>query len=260
MHCEDGRNYSRNTAYPDMGFNNVCLGTSFKYFDKNGNRKQLDADNYHDLIDRYEGSNKQPQFIYLLTFQNHGGYEQNESSLDTVHTTKDYNELTDDIDEYLSSVYLSAKAFKELTEYFEKCNRPVVVLMVGDHAPSFIKNLLVEDTALDEQISKRSVPYVIWANYKLDYDLNYKQASLVDLLPILFKTARLPLSSWYQCIIDLHDSIPVRTSNGLYMDNDYNIGVFNQDAEYYQLINNYYCIEYNSFLSDSEYMEQIFMP
>ncbi|MGN8963370.1 sulfatase-like hydrolase/transferase [Bariatricus sp. HCP28S3_D3] len=72
MHCGGEINYSRNSVYPAIGFDNIYLGPdAFSYISDNGNRSWLDVDNYNDLIDYYESANENPQFIYLLTFQNH---------------------------------------------------------------------------------------------------------------------------------------------------------------------------------------------
>ena len=145
MHISE-TNYNRNIAYSLMGFDNLVLGeAAFKYSEKNGNRVWMDSGNYKDLIDHYQTSGDNPQFFYLLTFQNHGGYEQNASELDTVHIKNDFGDLSDDVEEFLSSLYLSAKAFRELTEYFTTVDRDVIICMVGDHAPSswyrFMKKL-----------------------------------------------------------------------------------------------------------------------
>ena len=120
MHCGSKTNYCRDIVYPAVGFDNIYLGADdFKYYRKNGNRSWYDSDNYKDLIECYqEHHNEGPQFFYLLTFQNHGGYEQNDDSLDTIHVEGDFADLADDMNEYLSSIELSGKALKELTEFF----------------------------------------------------------------------------------------------------------------------------------------------
>ena len=119
MHCATPTNYSRDKAYPALGFDHVILGKSqFETLQYYGNRPWLDADNYQDMIKTYECLGEEPRFIYLLTYQNHGGYEQNPSEFDKVHTNADFGEFTDDVNEYLTGVQMSAEAFRELTDYF----------------------------------------------------------------------------------------------------------------------------------------------
>ena len=49
------------------------------------------------------------------------------------------------MDEYLSNIYMTDRAFGELTEYlteqYEKTGRKVIVAMAGDHAPSFVDHV-----------------------------------------------------------------------------------------------------------------------
>lgn len=168
MHNSTPYNYSRNIAFPAMGFDRIYLGkNSFSETNYYGNRPILDKDDYAGMLSLYEKDTDEPRFYYLLTYQNHGGYEQNDTSLDTVHTTRDLGDLTDDVDEYLSSIALSAKAFHALTEYFKSNERSVVICMVGDHAPSFISQLKANRKMDFEETElwKRTVPYVIWSNY-----------------------------------------------------------------------------------------------
>lgn len=262
MHCEAEGNYNRNYAYPAIGFDNVVLGPdSFSHKGSYGNRLWLDSDNYKDLIKQYETLDECPRFMYILTMQNHGGYEQNDSSFDTVHTQNSFGNLTDDIDEFLTSISISAEAFNELTDYFENCNRKVIICMVGDHAPSFIMDLPGKEDVLihNRSINMRTVPYVIWANYDMEIDLYTEYASMVDLTPMALKIAGLPLSVYYETILNLHEVLPVRTSDGLYVNREMQVGEYNSESQYYDLLKKYYYMEYNSMQKESEYQEKLFV-
>ena len=264
MHCANPDNYSRNTAYPAMGFEKTRLGQdSFTYNEMNGNRPWLDSDNYRDLIERYETADDEPRFMFLLTYQNHGGYEQNDSSMDTVHTQKDFGELTDEVNEFLSSIYLSCQAFKELTNYYSTVDRDVIICMVGDHAPSFVSSLPAKkDREIgDEGINMRCVPYVIWSNFDADLSDVYTDcASMVDLVPMVLHAAGVPLSSFYQEILNMHEILPIRTSSGQYVDRDSIIGNYDSSDKYYDQMKLYYYLEYNSLLEGDEYRSALFDP
>ena len=198
--------------------------------------------------------------MYLLTFQNHGGYEQNDSSLDTVHVRNDFSGLTDDIEEYLSSIKLSGEAFRELTDYFSSVDRNVIICMVGDHAPPFIKDLPERDSMLieDTSINQRAVPYVIWSNFDAKYEGYTDYVSMVDLAPMVLSAAGLPLSIFYKNILDLHELLPIRTSEGKYVDKDYHVGLYSSESNYYDRINEYYYMEYNTFLKEDQFIESLF--
>jgi hypothetical protein len=261
MHCETKSNYSRNSAYPALGFDRVMLGPdSFRYFSLYGNRKWLDADNYHDLTDVYEEAGK-PSFFFLLTYQNHGGWNQNDPEYDRIHVAGDYGELTDDLDEYLTSIKMGADAFVELTEYYARSERPTVICMVGDHAPSFIGWLPAKQAFSAEEtgIVQRLVPYVIWANFDAVFPAYTEYASMVDLVPMVMQTAGMPLTPYYQYILDLHDVVPLRLSNGLYRDREGTIGTYGSgDGMYDDMLTQYYYMEYNALKAGSDYREELF--
>lgn len=261
MHCENKRNYSRNIAYPALGFDHLILGNeSFQYYHKYGKRRWLDSDNYLDLIDQYESAGDQPRFMYLLTYQNHGGYEQNKKKWDTVHTGSDFGDRTDDVNEYLTSVSMSVQAFKELTDYFSEVDRPTIICMVGDHMPDFIGSLTPnrEFTWEERQIAMRTVPYVIWSNYGAEFPEYTEYTTMTDLIPMVIKTANLPLTPFYQSMVDLHNLIPVHTSTGVVMDQLGRIAYYNPEYPYFDSLTRYYYLEYNSLKAGKEYLKDIF--
>ena len=260
MHCGSATNYNRNTAYADMGFDHVRLGRDAFKFAQSGNRSWLDWDNYTDMIELYEACGDMPRFMYLLTFQNHGGYEQNDPDLDSVSITRDYGEYTDDINEYLTSAEKSVDAFLELIRYFNTSNRNVVIMMMGDHAPAFLADIACGRNLTDQQqeIARRLIPYYVWSNYQIDTGVFPEYASMVDLLPLLLKATDMPLTGYYKTIINLNREVPIRTSTGLYMDASGNIFRNMPDAPYYSLIQNYYYLEYNNLAHEKDYNSEWF--
>lgn len=264
MHCEPPSNYSRNRAYPEMGFDSVIMGNENFTINRYGNRRVLDSDNYHDLIRQYDSMPDSPRLIYLLTFQNHGGYETNPPELDLVHVDQDFGDDTDDINEFLSSISLSSKAFGELTEHFAESDRPVVILMLGDHAPSLTKSLPIKDEVneAEKAIRIRSVPYAIWANYEFELPEKYYPdfVTLTDLMPFLFRTAGIPTSFYYDYLLTLHDQVPIRTLNGYYMDRNGAYGKIDDTCPYYDQIMLSYYLEYNALKGGSHYRADLFEP
>ena len=80
---------------------------------------------------------------------------------------------------------------------------------------------------------------------------------MVDLIPMVLKAADIPLSVYYDTILRLHETIPIRTSEGKYVDREFTIGLYNDESEYKKILNEYY-LEYNSLLKDSDYMSSLF--
>ena len=222
FHCFSKENYNRKIAYPAMGFDNVYLGgDDYKYHSKNGNRDWLDEDNYKDIFRIYNESADSPKFMYLLTYQNHGGYEQNPSEMDTIHSIGEYEVSNEMIDEYLSSIELSAHAFRELTDYFSSVSRPVIICMVGDHTFSYSETLnTVSETREEKEIADRTVPYLVWANYPINTKAFTEYTSMTDLVPSVIYAAGIELDDYYKQILNLHEEMPGKTTFGVFIDND----------------------------------------
>ena len=261
MHCMDPTNYNRNTAYADLGFDNIIMGAENFTFNYYGNRKFLDADNYKDLISHYEQGSDGPRFFYMLTFQNHGSYDQNDSEWDQVHVSTDYGLYTDQFDEYLTSVHMSSQAISELISYFSAQSRPVILCMMGDHPPSILLHIPEEKASPKEnsRISLRTVPFMLWSNCGVEFPEDLDHASMVDIVPILLKSANMPLTPYYQTIYDLHETIPLRLSSGLYMDKDGVIGKYGTDSPYYDILTNYFYMEYNAVSRGKDYRKELFV-
>lgn len=258
MHCYSAENYARDIAYPDLGFDEVYLGKEHFIYNSYGEREWLDQDNYEDLLRIYKSAADSPRFMYLLTFQNHGGYEQNQSEMDTVHVDIDLGQYTDDVDEYLTSIRTCAEGFCYLIKELSNSNRPVVVLMVGDHEPSFISELPISTKKYQSSVVQRTVPYYVWSNLEINKELFSGISSLTDLLPMLINAAGMPLSSYYQLINELHLSVPVRTSDGIYYNADENEIFMKPDEKYSDLIRDYYYMEYNNIAHGEDYLAELF--
>lgn len=260
LHCEPASNYSRNRAYPAMGFDTVVMGNENFLCRSYGNRHHLDADNFQDMLRVGEGLGDGPRFLYLLTFQNHGGWEANDESLDTVHVRGDYGGLRDRLNEYLTSIQMTGTAFRGLTGQLASSERPTVICMLGDHAPSFVEELRArpEYSETEEQILKRTVPYVIWANFDLKLPEQTEYASAVDLMAMVYRAAGLPTSAYQDEILKLHDQIPVRTANGLYRDAAGQSGTL-AGSPYETVVQRYYELEYNALHRGDDYRRELFV-
>ena len=268
MHQFD-RNYNRNNAYSAIGFDHIYLGreqpnSNVAFY---GKRDFTDAAFYEDLKPHYaEVDLSRPQLFFLLTYQNHGGYDQNDPSWDTVHVLNDIGaDLADTVNEYLTSTRLSAEAFRDLTEYYSRSDRKTVICMVGDHAPSFLPELPEKNPDLTDAqryIAQRTVPFIIWANYDTPVTgTDAELVSMVDLVPMVLRAAGIPLSAFYSEILSLSGVLPVRMSNGIVMDSGGNTFVYPEESfAAREQLKQYYYMEYNSLLSEEEYREELFMP
>lgn len=159
----------------------------------------------------------------------------------------------------MSSVALSAEAFKGLTEYFSGRERPVILCMVGDHAPSFIRQIPQgRGGSVEEQdLLMKCVPFAIWANYPVSFPEESIETSMTDLLPLLLSYAGMPETPFYQSVLDVHKRFPVRTSNGTVLDAAGTISQYDENDPRYELIRNYYNMEYNLLTDSEDYLDAL---
>ena len=260
LHCEPASNYARNRAYPAMGFDTVVMGNENFLCRTYGKRRNLDEDNYQDMLRVGESLGSGPRFLYLLTFQNHGGWETNDESFDTVHVQEDLGDLTDDMNEYLTSIRMSCTAFRALTEQVAAGGRPTVICMLGDHAPSFVGRLNARAAYSDQEkrLRQRMVPYVIWSNFALNLPEQTDYVSAVDLMAMVYRACGLPTSVYQDEILRLHGLLPVRSADGLYLDAAGEIGSI-QGSRYEQSVQTYYALEYTALKRGSDYRPELFI-
>lgn len=250
-HGSDSMNYNRERTYAAMGFDEIHFNEDFVHMKYYGNREvATDESLYENLLSWYEQSGERPRFAFLLTIQNHGGWDLNESSLDTVHAENDFGEYDGEIDEYLSCIRMSDRAFKEFTSQLKNINRDIIVCMVGDHGPHLIDKI-AEDS---ESLLRISVPFVIWANYDIEdrSEIDGKTISMNYLVPSLLNTAGVKLSPYYDYMLDLKMEVPILTAYGGYYDKFGNMYNYDSNSKYMKKVYDYLYLEYNNLKDDRE--------
>lgn len=92
-HCAPPTNYNRGKVYAEMGFDEIFFEDDLKDITYFGDRNYAtDECMYQNLLSWLERKDEKPQFVYLLTIQNHGGWDANKRGLDTVHAENDFGE------------------------------------------------------------------------------------------------------------------------------------------------------------------------
>ena len=256
-------NYNRGNGYPALGFGTSLFESDFIDLEEYYDRKLSPTDEsvFRNLVRWYEETDNsiKPRFYYILTLQNHGGYQRNAPEYDIVHVTSDYGDYNDRLDEYLTAIKMTDDAFDKLIDYFERVERPVVVCMVGDHCPSFVKTLAKNRfTGSEYDIAVRSTPFIIWSNYLKGLG-DIGTVSLNYLAPLLLQEVGIPLSVFYEYMMQMYETIPITSDIGYYIDRDgvqYN---YYDNGPYKEMVNAYLFMEYNS-LKDPNRKQNLFEP
>lgn len=254
-HGSDAINYNRERAYAAMGFDEIHFKEDFVNKEYYGNREvATDESLYENLLSWYKQSGESPRFAFLLTIQNHGGWDLNESSLDTVHAENDFGEYDGEIDEYLSCIRLSDCAFKKFTSQLKNIDRDIIVCMVGDHGPHLTGKIAENPESEETFLLRTSVPFVIWANYDIEdrSEIDGKTISMNYLVPALLNIAGVKLSPYYDYMLDLKKEVPIITAYGGYYDKFGNLYNYDSNSKYLKKVNDYLYLEYNNLKDDRE--------
>lgn len=252
-HSESENSYNRLQSYPKLGFQNVRFDLDFKNKEYYGNRQYYETDEsvYQNLIQWYEEMPEdKPRFLYLLTIQNHGDWNINDSSDDIVHVSNDFGDSTEKVNEYLSCIKQSDEAFKRLTDYFSSVDRDVVVCMVGDHSPYLAGAIMKEGfSEAEKSLRLRGTPFMIWSNRELEgADTGY--ISLNYLPSIILDVAGIPSMPYYKYMGQLREKLPVVSSYGKYFDSYGNEYDYEEETAYTSAVQDYFYLEFNNLMKN----------
>lgn len=269
-HPESKVNYSRGRVYPKLGFDTIKFEEDFndvEYYEsrnqENGGMNLItDFSAYKNLLEWYEEMPEGPRFCYVLTMQNHSPYIFLKKEEMIVHDKTDYGQYDTQIDEYLSCIYYSYKAFAELIEYYKGLDRDVIVCMVGDHAPYFASNIASRDdlNAVERDINLCLTPFIIWSNYGLESKA-YEPSSMIYLVPILLEEADVSLSPYYNYMLDIREEAPILTQLNHYINAEHSIIPYMEEEQYTSNeVKKYFFMEYNNILGTKNRIESAFEP
>ena len=264
MHPASSINYNRRLVYPQLKFDRIFFEGDALFQDANDVRGRVADESAFQaaktILDEKEAG--APALVYLLTIQNHGGYILGNECMEEeyrITIQKGFDLCREGAEEYLSLLRCMDDAFEKLIGEIENEAEPTIVCMVGDHGPTLGAEIESPYEGYEWSQRQRGTPFIIWANYPIDvYNAGY--ISMVQLMPLLMKTADLPLSPYYQTILDVSEEYPVLGA-AFYQDADGNFGnySFTETVPQSALLKQYFYFEYNSLLSQEKRIPEIFL-
>ncbi len=269
IHPANSENYNRSVVYPQLGFDRISfLNRDTRWREADALREYISDESAFRMAKLFfdEKETGAPALIYLLTIQNHGGYSMSEKNgggyaladAFEMDLQKGFDLCKGEAEEYLSLVRYTDAAFEKLLGELENEPEPTLVCMVGDHAPG-LWEVTSSYEGYEWSMRQRGTPFIIWANYPIEsYNAGY--IGMVQLMPLLMQTAELPLSPYYQAILDVSEKYPV-LSAAFYRDANGNFGSYTymQEPPQSELLKRYFYYEYNSLLSAKNRMEKVFL-
>lgn len=134
IHPYYGWFWGRNQIYKYLGFNEFTDITGFDEKKKKG-FYVADSELADKVAERVKNT-EEPVFIFAVTMQNHGPYNDNRYK----QTELDIEGLDPSLDNRIIKTYTQGtldadRAYKKLTEFVDSCGEPTLVVTFGDHLP-----------------------------------------------------------------------------------------------------------------------------
>ena len=261
MHPYLASGWNRPAVYQHFGFDQSMFMEDFPQQDYVRSFIS-DREMYETVIDVFEKQKSQPLFLFGITMQNHGSY--NNTGFETAVTLSGYEKEYPDVNQYLSLIHETDKATEALISYFQQVEEDVVIVFFGDHQPKlnedFYREMDSSSSNSLEDIQKRfAVPFFVWANY--DIDEQYVECTSLNYLSnYMYQVAGIPLPPYNQFLADMEKKIPAVNANGYYSVTAQGYLPLSQATEEeQQWLAQYEKLQYNC-LFDKKHRNEIFFP
>lgn len=204
MHNYYATGWERDQRYVDFGFDKIYFNKDFTH--KSYIRGYLsDKTMFKEIMLLQETKPKdEPLFVFGVTMQNHGDYPDSKNKtgtifFPTIEVENNNYAYVNYLNNYLSLLRETDKAFEDLIDHFRNVDEPTVILMFGDHQPNdhvvypilAANGINISTSSLEVQQTRYQTPYLLWANYELDnYEmpdttsLNYLGGTFLDICGI----------------------------------------------------------------------------
>ncbi|WP_459195511.1 LTA synthase family protein [Wukongibacter baidiensis] len=249
--------WNRREVYKHMGFDEYI---SEEYLVDPIYKGFFISDEYvTDLIIKELEASNDPTFIFAVTMQNHGPYDDNRyngHTKDIDISAKVSSESLQILQTYTQGVYDADKALGKLIDYCNGLSKPTIVLFFGDHLPVLGKNYKVyretdfiqkDSVNHDNTIKLTSVPFVLWSNYKTkSHDLGLLNTSFMG--PYLLEYAGLKMPNYFKFLQSFSKQVPV-ISRPYAIDKEENI-IESDDEKYIAYNNDYLLVQQNILYED----------
>lgn len=204
--------WDRDTVYPKLGFDH----TTFLYdYSRVSYIRDYASDesSFNQIIETFENKEEgKPAFIFNVTMQNHGGYNDYYPDLETVEN--EYNNSA--LNQYLSLVKITDEQLENLIAYFKNVDEKTVIVFFGDHQPNdavassvlAANGMNYRDLSTEELQLRYKVPYLVWANYDIGSMTDY-ETSVNYLGAEVLKSAGVPTSDYQNFLLDLKKDYPI---------------------------------------------------
>ncbi|MCZ8522296.1 LTA synthase family protein [Paenibacillus caseinilyticus] len=178
IHSYEGWFWNREQVYKHMGFDSFLSKEGMVNPEYKG--AFISDDEVSRSIIKEVEANEEPTFIYAVTMQNHGPYDDNRYGDAGISIEGSLSgDARNVLQTYAHGVRDADRSLQLLIDSFRKSKEPTVIVFYGDHLPmmgydydvyvqsDFIHTGRADQWSLEEQKRMHSVPFVVWSNTDL---------------------------------------------------------------------------------------------
>lgn len=265
LHPNGASNWNRNIVYSKMQFDSFISSENW-LFEQNETLRWYtnDISSFNALIDIYQSKDRNDKvFSFLVTMQNHGGYDWKDYKSSVNLNYEEEYPLTE---QYLSLIKETDKAFAYLIDYFEDVEDPTMVVMFGDHLPnvetSFYEMLFNSDwndIELEDKQNLYKTPYIIWTNYDIsEIEMGGVEMSSNYFGSYILQLAGLKLTDYNKCLLNFMEEMPVIGSGMVKDSKDNWYKIEEMPESLVKIYQQYYMLEYNNIFGNKKRVDSVF--
>lgn len=175
IHSYEGWFWNRENVYKQLGFQSFMSKDQFENPEYKGSF--ISDDEVSRQIAKQVDDTEQPMFIYAVTMQNHGPYDDNRYGGSSISAEGNLTaDARNSLETYTQGVHDADQSLQMLIDHFEQSDEPTVIVFYGDHLPMLGLGYDVYKQggmigsgqwSLEETKQMHSVPFVMWSNVKL---------------------------------------------------------------------------------------------
>lgn len=171
MHNHDGNFYSRHIAYSNLGFDRYipreCM-LNVQYTPVGWAKDEI----LTEYIQQTINSTDEKDFVFAVSVQGHSKYPKElleDYEYDIKLSGFDDEEYMNMLTYYAQMMREEDEFIKGLIETLSNHDEKVILVMYGDHLPTFIRNSdqLVDGFGSTEDTDKYNSEYVVWSNFEI---------------------------------------------------------------------------------------------
>lgn len=232
--------YKRKDVYKTFEFDKFLSADNTNFSDLRKDSMYYSDKGAYDKTFEILKEKNTPQFVHLVTMQNHSPYTQAFS--DKVYSVN--NQENSELANYAQAMHESSVAIQGFLEELKQLDRRTIVVFWGDHLPPLYSEEVLND---NEDIIQFETPFMI-------YDSEHKIASNPEQLisptyfsESIFKLTNLKTSGFYELVSDLQDNLISYKRGNYYFDGKWHTSIDNSNSELKQVYSDLQIIQYDIF-------------